>query len=139
MKKKILISLAILGALLSFQSCDKDEDIVFPEYPQDKLQFSKVVYVELYTTLFCVNCSFALLETIVVAQNKALKIESINVSENNMVYFNNLNIDAIPGDIAFPIWLPTGSYALEIRASDVSFNTRQIKAILSGLEYNIVP
>lgn len=148
MKIRHTFLFALLGVFFLTPSCDKDEDIVFPEYPQDKLQFSKVVYVELDTLHpGCGDCTLniALSKTITVDSNKVLKIESINhVGTTGLtdgdIFFNRLIIDASNSLVVFPIWVPAGEYNLEIKISGDygAFPSRQITAMLSGVEYEII-
>lgn len=144
MKTKLLIFSVLFGALFMLQSCYKEEDIVFP---QEKLQFNKVVYIELDTLLpSCSDCSvsFTFSETIIVGTNKALKVESINFSNvedpAGAVYLNNLEMSRDVSTNQFPIWVPTGDYNFEVRYSGSfgSHPSRQVTATLSGLEYDIV-
>jgi len=135
------------------QSCDKDEDIIIPPAQttvivEEKLQFNQAVYVELDTLHpGCGDCTLniAISKTITVDSNKVLKIESINhVGTTGLtdadIFFNKLIIDASNDPVVFPIWVPAGEYNLEIKISGdyAAFSSRQITAVLSGVEYEII-
>jgi len=141
MKTKLFIFVALFGALFMLQSCDKDEDIIIPPAQttvivEEKLQFNQAVYVELDTLHpGCGDCTLniAISKTITVDSNKVLKIESIN-------HVGTTGLTDADDPVVFPIWVPAGEYNLEIKISGdyAAFSSRQITAVLSGVEYEII-
>lgn len=155
MKNRIFFLFMLLGVLFSFQSCDKDEDIIFPEYPQDKLQFSKAILFELEGTYVSGTGNNIILDSIEmnVATNKVLKIENIAVAtlENGVptdiameIYLQDATLISWTANQEIrhnnlPFWLPMGVYELKVFVSpgNVS-NSFSGKAIISAIEYDVI-
>ena len=149
MKKITLICFALFGALLSFQSCDKDEDIFFPEYPQDKLQFSKVVFLEM-EGVYTLSGAAMVLDSMYyeVPVGQVLKVESASARDmsrtdagNGYIYLNDkviFNSDPTDnsGNPYLPLWLPQGSYKIDLGGNANTGDT--LKGYVSGILYDVV-
>ena len=111
---------------------------------QNNLQFNKVVLIRADSISICsTNCpDTILLKSFTVAPNKVLKIESINYSPGNYVFFLDGNsFPRITSQIptSYPIWLPAGTYSMYFGTFNTANSaTGQYSYLLSALEFNVV-
>ncbi len=143
MKTKLFLFVALFGVFFLMQSCDKDEDIVFPEYPQEKLQFNQAIFLELSGLD---NRNYLDSTDLTVAAGKVVKIESVGYSIVFSGYDSpqrNSSVNLFINDMALsslPAWLPSGQYKVKLVLHDSPANDGHIhKGYLTGIEYNILP
>ena len=133
--------------------------MVFNLYGQGSLQFNRVIKAEFDDT----NASGLLgktVGTINVPANKVLKIEfaSLHLTRSNSgneIYNPTIGVSDdgksfmmvsdymiwvpldVPGrTIKFPLWLSAGNHDVIVRLNG---NTLDFKAVISGIEFNIIP
>lgn len=150
MRMKFLIGLLFMVGIL-FQSCDKDE-IIFPEYPQEKLEFNQVKYFELSGAGNAGDIVDSLVFS--VPPQRVLKLENVGIwsssSENQVFLLLNgvsiknwnrqpLSVNESSPSVSesFPFWLPEGTHTLSLLFTSGS-GSSTVKASVSAIEYNIV-
>lgn len=140
MKTKLFNFIFFFAVLSALQSCDKDEDIIFPEYPKEKLQFNQAKFIEISVSNSPADTSISF----EVPSEKVLKIESAHLSERDYslhLFLNNTLLVSVSGHTytgtpsSFPIWLPEGTYSLRLQVTAPG----GAQGNISGVEYNIVP
>mgnify|MGYP001801313602 CR=1 FL=1 len=128
--------------------------LTYPSFSlgQGNLEFSEVKWFELsYGPGTCSsNCPQVVLDslTVIVPIGKVLKIEKLiggyrNVNTNvptgtfQKVYLDNASLPIDPDGDGYPIWLPAGSYKLEMVGIE-NQNFFQV-AYISAIEFSITP
>jgi hypothetical protein len=111
---------------------------------QNNLQFNRVVLVRADSISVCSgNCPDTILfRSFTVPPNKVLKIESINYNPGNYVLFldgNSFPRSTTQIPFSFPIWLPSGNYAIYFGTFNSNNSASgQYSYLLSALEFNVV-
>ena len=111
---------------------------------QNNLQFNRVVNIRTDSISNCSsNCpDTILLRTIVVPENKVLKIESINfIAGNYLLFLDGVPFSKVSTNITntFPIWLSSGNYSIYFATYNASASAAgNYGYFLSALEFNVV-
>ena len=150
MKTSYLCFMTLLGLFFFMQSCNKEcemPDINFPEYPQEKLQFNNVVFLEM-EGVYTLSGAVMVLNSIdyEVPDGQVLKVESAStrdISEggegNGIVYVNDkviFHYSNNSGNPYLPLWLPHGSYKIDLAGNASTGDT--LKGFVSGILYDVV-
>ncbi len=112
---------------------------------QNNLQFNRVVTLKADTTSACSGgCADTILyRPFTVPANKVLKIESINfITGNYFLFLDGTPFSKTSTGItnSFPIWLPSGTYALYYGTfNTINSSTGNYAFLMSAIEFNIVP
>ncbi len=111
---------------------------------QNNLQFNRVVIIKADSIS---NCGGGCPDTILYRQftvppDKVLKIESINyIPGNYYLFLDNTPFIRVSSNPAnnFPIWLPSGTYAIYFGTyNSANSATGQYAYLLSAIEFNVV-
>lgn len=107
---------------------------------QGNLQFSQVVRYK-YSTSATGQGSVGVTSTFTVPANTVWKIESVYGGGNNVFLDGQLvtTTTTNSGIAGFPLWLGAGTYQIAINNGNQNLGTYSYSAIVSGLQFNIVP
>ena len=138
MKKVFILCLSFVF-ILTIQSCTKDV-LVEPTpivFNSDKLEFSVVKHLS-YTGNYAYTGTTKV-TSITIPANKVWKIESASAYSTTTTIIYGVFIDnqAIGNpNVSYPIWLPSGTYDIEIRSTGGNVSV-PYNIAMSVIEYNI--
>jgi len=113
-------------------------------YAQGNLQFNQVLNYEILIVIPPFGGGINISDSIIITipSGRILKVESINATGFNGNLSVFLNDVPIWSDTNYPIWLPSGTHKFKHRfyCPTCSINgTTSYKALLSAIEFNIIP